>query len=853
MTNQSIHTFWDLIKTHRIEIPIIQRDYAQGRNTNETKDIRTGFVNELHKALCENGETLHLNFIYGKIKGIQNAQQLSNNKAAVRNMLNAVKSYSQTLDLNIDFKLIEQQSNTDGTHYTSFIPLDGQQRLTTLYLLHWYLLKRLNKLNELKQLNNFSYKIRPSSKDFCEALITNDFTIKSDTLSEQIKDSNWYFLHWSKDPTVKGMLNMLDTIHATFQDKKSLKTYWSNLKKGQIRFEFLDLDNFSLTDELYIKMNARGKHLTPFENFKAWLMEYVVENNITIAIENWERHFDITWADLFWNNKGDNEFTIDQAYLNFFRNMFQIFYVQQNPITYGKAAKDQTEEEKGIIENIRKVAVNKLNDNYVFVSNQFYEDLTVLTKTNIDLIFEIIHFLADKSNGINQIKKDLAAIDFFNNDRSLFKAFVNGSMSYPDKVRFYGMMLYLLKHKDDDYSKTAFVSWMRVVRNLVENTTIDSIVTFARAIDGIVKLSEKSNAIYSDIDVIKNSRFSDTQIKEEVLKIKLINETVITEDSFLEFENHAYFRGKVNFLLNMLEEDEEEKAEEFETLGSKAAAIFNYKLKEGGDTEYLLERAMLTIDYEKEEDDIPTSYLRHFRQNRWSFVKMANNRSKRISTWRNDFLPNCVEYDYFHAILNAINKGDEINGLRYEIENHQLSPNDWRYHIVNHIENIDYCSQGFIRFNNKQDILLYKESQSNHYHCELFSSGFYETYRKKIEAKEFNISPFTEFWYHEVKSASHIPCAVLDDFKRPNDNHYAIDISYQNRKYLIKFFNRKEDSEIEPIVMEKLETIEFGSHQKFKLEESEGLNKLIVTTSGEKGVEMYLNQIFEKLKEFPTP
>ena len=377
MTN-SIHTFWELITTHRIEIPIIQRDYAQGRDTDETKDIRQGFVNELHKAIAENGEVLHLNLVYGKVKGIQNAQQLIRNKEAVQNMLSAVQSYSQTLALNIDFQLVEQRHNTDGTHHTAFIPLDGQQRLTTLFLLHWYLLKRLDKKNEINRLKNFSYKIRPSSKDFCEALIINPLTITASKLSAEIKDTNWFFSHWSKDPTVQGMLNMLDAIHTVFDNEHELATYWQNLQDGKIRFEFLDLDDFNLTDELYIKMNARGKHLTPFENFKAWLMEYVVDNDITIEIKNWEQHFDITWADLFWNNKGENEFTIDQAYMNFFRNMFQIFYVQQMDF---KASNEVQ------LKNAQNLTEDNKTGKYIFLPNEFYSKIGVLTPDNLNTIF----------------------------------------------------------------------------------------------------------------------------------------------------------------------------------------------------------------------------------------------------------------------------------------------------------------------------------------------------------------------------------------------------------------------------------------------------------------------------------
>ena len=82
-----ILSFSQLLKENRIEIPIIQRDYAQGREDKE--EIRTNFLNALYQSIKEN-KSIKLDFIYGS--NIENA----------------------------------------------FQPLDGQQRLTTLFLLHWY-------------------------------------------------------------------------------------------------------------------------------------------------------------------------------------------------------------------------------------------------------------------------------------------------------------------------------------------------------------------------------------------------------------------------------------------------------------------------------------------------------------------------------------------------------------------------------------------------------------------------------------------------------------------------------------------------------------------------------------------
>ena len=59
-----ITTFWNLIESHNIEIPIIQRDYAQGRI--DKNEIRSNFLNALFNSLS-NSKSIRLDFIYGSI------------------------------------------------------------------------------------------------------------------------------------------------------------------------------------------------------------------------------------------------------------------------------------------------------------------------------------------------------------------------------------------------------------------------------------------------------------------------------------------------------------------------------------------------------------------------------------------------------------------------------------------------------------------------------------------------------------------------------------------------------------------------------------------------------------------
>ena len=66
MNNSQTISFWDFLLGHSIEIPIIQRDYAQGRRGKE--ELRKGFLTNLKAALDDKSTILKLDFVYGASK-----------------------------------------------------------------------------------------------------------------------------------------------------------------------------------------------------------------------------------------------------------------------------------------------------------------------------------------------------------------------------------------------------------------------------------------------------------------------------------------------------------------------------------------------------------------------------------------------------------------------------------------------------------------------------------------------------------------------------------------------------------------------------------------------------------------
>ena len=81
---------------------------------------------------------------------------------------------------------------------------------------------------------------------------------------------------WETDPTIQAMLVMIDAIHSEIQrtDHPGLdaQAAWQRLTQHEspaVSFYLLPLDDMDSDEDLYIKMNSRGKPLTLFENFKA--------------------------------------------------------------------------------------------------------------------------------------------------------------------------------------------------------------------------------------------------------------------------------------------------------------------------------------------------------------------------------------------------------------------------------------------------------------------------------------------------------------------------------------------------------------------------------------------------------
>lgn len=611
MSTENYNTFWSIISDNNIEIPTIQRDYTYGRKS-ATK-IREKLVDDIINSLIEINP-LNLDFVYGKLLGKENHLTQERNKNNIKSLLKTIKLYASDLNLEISDEVVSHDAKQLGK--INFIPLDGQQRLTTLFLIHWYIAQRNNDIVSLNSLQKFSYYTRLSSKEFCKVLCVKSykFDSKTDSVSNLISNSEEYFSSWKKDPTVNSMLIVIDEIHKVFKSKNvNYKDCWNKLtNENLITFDFFDLDDFELTDDLYIKMNARGRHLTNFEIFKSWLIkdydDYIFE-------DDWKKKFDIKWYDLFWKAKEKSSYKIDSEFLQHFKILFLGDYMKSqnsNDLMMNDDAELENydtetldlDDFKSVIGILRKKDSNPLE---IF---QNYD----LFKEKIDAYIEFLELSSSVAfTNQEQLLKKYIDTDLF---KLLFGEKLN-KLTWWDTTLHYAITRYLLKVEKN----TTYINeWLRVISNLIYNTKIDTPKLFIDAIRSIDSLINKidNQSVYEVFSTIRENEilfFSPNQKEEEILKSKLIIEDNNWEPIFIKAENHIYFYGQIGFILKLCKNQLD--LINFSINYKKVAALFSEDVL--NDTTFILTRSLLAIDncfYKNGNDRVFNSNARGTLRNR---------------------------------------------------------------------------------------------------------------------------------------------------------------------------------------------------------------------------------------------
>ena len=216
---------------------------------------------------------------------------------------------------------------------------DGQQRLTTLFLLIGYInTKTDNKfrkyiISDEEMQDDFEphllYAIRESTLYFLSDLSRKVFIEKS-TGFDKIKESDWYFNEYNEDASIQSMIAALKKIDNyfinTYKDTNFDFEEFGNFIIDNLFVLYYDMGNRSRGEETYVVINTTGEPLSATENIKPLLL-----GNSSLP-ENLVKKYSLQWEDReewFWQNKGNDKIA-DKGMLEFFVWYWQIGLMQES-------------------------------------------------------------------------------------------------------------------------------------------------------------------------------------------------------------------------------------------------------------------------------------------------------------------------------------------------------------------------------------------------------------------------------------------------------------------------------------------------------------------------------------------
>ena len=639
-----LYTYSEFIQERHIEIPRIQRDYTYGSNTRKTNEVVDHLLSDIYDALFSGGSEIILDFVYG-----------STNKRKM------------------------------------FEPLDGQQRLTTLYLLDLYASWAAKQPIE----NRFNYSTRDNTTIFCKSITDPGFKYDPNcSIKEQIIDCAFYLPSFNDDPSIKSMLVVLEKIENKFKEEALSGELYEKLhNKCPVKFFALDFDQFDLSDDLYIKMNSRGKPLTEYEIFKAQIEKYIEkELGDKELMYKFAKSFDTDFTDLVWNELGGtcNDLQkIDNGFIYLINNILAIihFRIKERVVAFKsdneiRAIWDDLNIDKADVEFILDF-INTFNGCHV-------ENLTEGNPdTGNDVLWGQLFYKTEKAafgdENIEKVSEEDREISTykirtFKTSVNIFKDACNKSLTYAELIMLYAMY-YCAKHQPENWELN-----MRHVRNLIENS--DDEITRPKAICPILKDIER--ILNNEILTMDSTTLNSTQFSEEQFKAKSPDRW----KDLYKYENHEILRGTLSLFAGADPTDNFNISDDtvYGNVVSRLHTfshiftndLYDYETNEKKDEKDHIIRATL-LSY--------GDFCQSVATDKTCSILGRNNNSWRLFFSKNKFYRQ-------HNIIKVLDNIDTNKPFVTQT----VSPADWRYYAVTYKDNIyvAYNSPvyGYLRFLN---------------------------------------------------------------------------------------------------------------------------------------------------------
>lgn len=322
---------------------------------------------------------------------------------------------------------------------------DGQQRITSLYLILLYAYK-LGKVDKGLLIHNnmpcMQYAVRDSSLFFLNDLVEH---IKNIQNIDNIKKADWYFEEYNNDDTIQNIIAALSTLENEDKNENNRindDKFIPHILK-EINFIFIDMEKRENGEETYVLLNTTGEPLTTVENLKP----YLVFNNT----DKMEKYAEI-WEEIehfFWIKNNQNYEMAEKGFMEFLRWVVILTcyeksanILKEKGVLYSfftKEEKPAIEVIKEYFDNIYKEYINPLLD-VMGIKLQFNGEY--LEDKKIYSLFAAIY------GNINNIPKD----SYF---YKIFKNIINReNKGGIEKITIKSVVEFLINHESKDILET---------------------------------------------------------------------------------------------------------------------------------------------------------------------------------------------------------------------------------------------------------------------------------------------------------------------------------------------------------------------------------------------------------------
>lgn len=815
-------------------IPKIQRDYAEGRKSEAIERKRYSLLNDMLDVVYGIKEHLSFDFVYGYI--------MSGNKIVAGNDWQNLQAYP-----NVTFK-----------------PLDGQQRLTTLFLLYWL----FGRDADLRDQNGHSlliYETRDTSEEFCHWLVKQDAgTIISKWKSEvkhikkhnKSNESKWktekgtrgvvdpienrlrfplasvpslftymqsslssFKWDWHDDPNIHSMITVIEYAVKIINERSLIYDDGINQNANLDNITFMLLDNLVCDgDQLFEKMNARGKALTSYEILKSSLEEEMEQQGLPKSdvsfVNSWQNAMDGDWIDYCWENSNISanpqlktvrsvEEKLERLLVRMVGKSFYATDVIGTPIPSNSDAIDYTAQ---FIDSISKRGIiNQVIDRYLeYARHERAVNSSMLSVLNFQSIFDDLQNLLfkDADNKWQDASSMLPQLNR-SNKKTLMEEFLDDNLTHNTRVMVYAMFAYLriVPAKIivlNNIEKANFVDWMRFVRNVYnsdnKNSGLDNFQDVKTAISAIdlwldVYKSTFRNNTHQDVlslilNHIKDNPHSQEQARldEEAIKADLrINGTSDTlspewETSILDAEDNFYLWGQIIAPLSWSYNGTTYDKTKFDHYVNRINQMFTNPLGEDKPIDALIIQSMLCQQDYRHNCKNNLGSLGRLNNDRDYSWKLYLRKKDNVSGYYGPLFKDMI--DRWDLPANSSLSFEDF--LKKDIASNKgsISKQDWRYYIVN-INDPQTLLQIF------WDIRTYGRylySPSNEHAFYFRSDTFRTIYR--YELLTTYLSYEKRLLKNGVKTSRPAHTADIDgahvDFTMPNGDVYRLSLGNNN-------------------------------------------------------------------------